>query len=267
MRKTSSKKPVATDRTSSIANRRVRRTGDGADCLGAFGQRLRLTIEATRSRRFQAVGKFGGGILAAGDGCFRQTFPTCYEGVGQEVCGSLFFLGCLVLGYVSSGCLFFATASSSARGLHSAPLILLSAHAPLSNSAIYFIRRVAGGTGGGSIYEAASSSLTRLGVELAAPFQRFHGLISGLFLSSGGLSCLLVSMWDCERFSGRLKSRYTASAAASKPRSASVQRPVWRRHKSTASSRAKATTIFFFTGALSPASSLSLSLSNLFHPG
>ncbi len=40
--------------------------------------------------------------------------------------------------------------------LSQAPLILLSAHELLSISAIYFIRRAAGGTGGGSIYEADS---------------------------------------------------------------------------------------------------------------
>jgi hypothetical protein len=56
----------------------------------------------------------------------------------------------------------------------------------LSLSAIYFIRRAAGGTGGGSIYGAVNSSLTWAGSELAAPFQRgwaFKGS-SGVAVSS-----------------------------------------------------------------------------------
>jgi hypothetical protein len=32
-------------------------------------------------RHFQAVGKFGGGVLGVGDACFRQTFPTYFGGI------------------------------------------------------------------------------------------------------------------------------------------------------------------------------------------
>jgi hypothetical protein len=65
--------------------------------------------------------------------------------------------------------------------------ILLFAHDHFRSVAMYFIRSAAGGTGGGSIYGADSSSLPRTSYELAAPFQRGdkNGGFRAVFLSSG----------------------------------------------------------------------------------
>ena len=86
-------------------------------------------------------------------------------------------------------------------GGFSAPLILLSAHELFCLSAIYIIRRAAGGTGGGSIYGSVSFSLTRLGPEHAAPFQRggVIQIVSGVWLallhsSFGGFSYRVLAL-------------------------------------------------------------------------
>lgn len=100
------------------------------------------------------------------------------------------------------------TASSSSWGAFSAPLILLSAHELISVSAIYFIRRAAGGTGGGSIFEAVSASLIKFGAERAAPFQRVGVVcrvsgVGGVSLALGwlgdsfGLLSLNASVFSC----------------------------------------------------------------------